>query len=77
VVGTAFGQRVEFDAARGVSRQRLDVDGRLRLFIIDEQGMNEEIVKRLPPDTPTSPPPGSRARREVSAESQGLRQTIP
>jgi arylamine N-acetyltransferase len=67
VVGAAFGQRVELDAAGGVSQQRLDVDGRLRL-LVDELGMQEEIAQRLPPDMPTPPPPGSQAGRDVSAE---------
>ena len=69
VVGAAFGRRVELDAAGGVSRQRLDADRRLRL-LVDELGMQEELVRRLPPDTPTPPPPWSRAGREVFTENR-------
>jgi N-hydroxyarylamine O-acetyltransferase len=56
VVGVARGQRVVFDGAGGVSHTPLGEDDRLRVFV-DELGMREEIVHRLPPDTPTPPPP--------------------
>ena len=51
------GQRVELNSA-GVVRRHLEGDDRIRL-LVDELGMTEEIVQRLPPDTPT-PPPWSR-----------------
>lgn len=76
VVGAAFGRRVELDAAGGVSRQRLDADRRLRL-LVDELGMQEGIVQRLPPDTPTPPPPWSRTGREASAGHRSERQPLP
>lgn len=65
IVGVAFGQRVEFDAAGRVSQRRLEGDERQRV-LVDELGMAEEIVHRLPPDTPTPPPPGSRTALAVS-----------
>ncbi|MDR3418382.1 MAG: arylamine N-acetyltransferase [Nevskia sp.] len=55
VVGVARGQRVVFDGAC-VHQTALGADERQRV-LIDELGMREEIVQRLPPDTPTPPPP--------------------
>ena len=59
IVGVAFGQRVAYDGTGGVSQSRLAGDERKRV-LIDELGINEEIVQMLPPDTPTPPPPWSR-----------------
>jgi N-hydroxyarylamine O-acetyltransferase len=56
VVGIAHGYRVVFDGAGGVSHSPLEGDDRLRV-LVDELGMHEEIVHRLPLDTPTPPPP--------------------
>jgi hypothetical protein len=37
--------------------------------LVDELGMHEELVRRLPPDTPTPPPPWSRtAQTTVSSD---------
>ena len=67
IVGATGGQRVEINGTAGVVRQRLAGDDRLRL-LVDELGMREEIARRLPPDTPTPPPPWSRtAQRAASA----------
>jgi N-hydroxyarylamine O-acetyltransferase len=66
VVGAAFGERVQFDASGGISQKALVGQERLQL-LLDELGMTEEIVHRLPPDTPTPPPPGSHAARQASA----------
>ena len=65
VVGTTGGQRVELNAAGGVVHRRLEGDDRTRL-LVDELGMKEEIVQRLPPDTPTPPPPWSRTAQNAS-----------
>jgi len=65
VVGTTGGQRVELNGAGGVVYRRLEGDDRLRL-LVDELGMQEEIVQRLPPDTPTPPPPWSRTAQNAS-----------
>jgi N-hydroxyarylamine O-acetyltransferase len=65
VVGTTGGQRVELNGAGGVVYRRLAGDDRIRL-LVDELGMQEEIVHRLPPDTPTPPPPWSRTAQSAS-----------
>jgi arylamine N-acetyltransferase len=65
VVGTTGGQRVALNSAGGVVSRRLEGDDRLRL-LVDELGMHEEIVHRLPPDTPTPPPPWSRTARRAA-----------
>lgn len=65
VVGTARGQRVEFDGSGGVVQKRLEGDDRMRL-LVDELGMQEAIVQRLPFDTPTPPPPWSRTAQNAS-----------
>jgi N-hydroxyarylamine O-acetyltransferase len=70
VVGVAHGQRVAFDSAGGVSHTPLGGDGRLRVFV-DELGMKEEIVHRLPLDTPTPPPLGSRTAQAAALDNTG------
>jgi arylamine N-acetyltransferase len=70
VMGVAHGQRVAFDGAGGMSHTPLGGDHRLRVFV-DELGMQEEIVRRLPPDTPTPPPPGSRTAPAAAPDHRG------
>jgi N-hydroxyarylamine O-acetyltransferase len=70
VVGVAHGQRVAFDSAGGVSHTPMGGDDRLRVFV-DELGMREEIVRRLPPDTPTPPPPGFRTTQAAAVDHRG------
>jgi arylamine N-acetyltransferase len=65
IVGVAHGQRVEFDGAGGVHHTPLAGDDRLRV-LVDELGMQEEIVQRLPLDTPTPPPPWSRTAQAAA-----------
>jgi N-hydroxyarylamine O-acetyltransferase len=65
VVSTTGGQRVERNGTGGVVRRHLEGDDRIRL-LVDELGMQEEIVQRLPLDTPTPPPPWSRTARDAS-----------
>ena len=65
VVSTTGGQRVELNGTGGVVRRHLEGDDRIRL-LVDELGMKEEIVQRLPLDTPTPPPPWSRTARNAS-----------
>lgn len=56
VIGTAFGQRIEFDAAGTLLQRGLDGQARLR-FVVEELGIKEEIAVLLPADVPTPPPP--------------------
>ncbi|MPZ13906.1 MAG: hypothetical protein GEU73_05705 [Chloroflexi bacterium] len=59
VAGVAFGQAVTLERDGGVVQEHVGCEGRLRL-LVDQLGMSEEIVSRLPPDRPTPPPPLSR-----------------
>lgn len=61
-VGVARGQRVAFDAGGAVCESPLPEAERRRV-LIDELGIKEEIVRLLPPDIPTPPPPWSRTAR--------------
>jgi arylamine N-acetyltransferase len=70
VVGVAHGQRVAFDRAGGVSHIPLGRDGCLRV-LVDELGMKEEIVHRLPLDTPTPPPPRARTAQAAASGHPG------
>jgi N-hydroxyarylamine O-acetyltransferase len=70
VVGVAHGQRVAFDGAGGVSHTPLGEDDRLRV-LVDELGMHEEIVQRLPLDTPTPLPPWSRTAQAAAVDHRG------
>ena len=65
VVSTTGGQRVELNSVGEVVHKCLEGDDRIRL-LVDELGMQEEIVQRLPLDTPTPPPPWSRTARRAS-----------
>jgi hypothetical protein len=60
MVGLVHDQRVAFDGAGGVRHTPLSGEERVRVFV-DELGMHEAIVRRLPPDAPTPPPPWSRS----------------
>jgi arylamine N-acetyltransferase len=57
VIGAAFGRRIEFDGAGGISQRELQGKERLR-FLIDEIGIHEELARALPPDMP-APRPGA------------------
>jgi N-hydroxyarylamine O-acetyltransferase len=64
VVGAALGQRVAYDHSGACVKDHIEADERKRL-LIDELGIHEEMVQRLPADTPTPPPPWSQtAQRE-------------
>jgi arylamine N-acetyltransferase len=58
ILGAALGQRVEYNRSGACVQTRLEGDERKRL-LIDQLGIHEEIVQRLPADTPTPPPPWS------------------
>jgi hypothetical protein len=62
IIGVAFGQRVEFDERGEIFQSRLAEEERRRV-LIDELGIKEEIVHRLPPDALTPPPPGTHTAR--------------
>ncbi len=47
VLGIAWGERIEIDA-----------EGEREAFLVDEVGLSEEIVDRIPDDLPTPPPAG-------------------
>jgi N-hydroxyarylamine O-acetyltransferase len=70
VVGVVHGQRVAFDGAGGVCHTPLSGDDRLRVFV-DELGMKEEIIRQLPPDRPTPPPPWSRSIQAATVDRRG------
>ena len=59
MVGAARGQRVAYDRTGACVRTPIEEDERKQL-LIDDLGIHEEIVQRLPADTPTPPPPWSR-----------------
>jgi arylamine N-acetyltransferase len=56
VIGTAFGKRVEFDAAGAMAERALPA-GERRRFLIEEIGIDEALLSALPADMPTPPPP--------------------
>ena len=58
VVGLAFGQAVSLRSDGSVLSEPVAHDERMR-SLIEEIGMSEEIVRQLPQDIPTPPPPGS------------------
>jgi len=59
IVGAARGERVEFDRSGACVRTPL-ADAERRRFLIEDLGIHEAIVQRLPADTPPPPPPWSR-----------------
>jgi N-hydroxyarylamine O-acetyltransferase len=58
VIGVAFGHTVILHGNGQVTRVPHSNAERTRL-LIEDFGMAEEIVAKLPPDVPTPPPPGS------------------
>jgi len=65
VVGAAFGHAVSILADGTVRSAPISHEERVRL-LIEDIGISEEIVRLLPPDVPTPPPPGSQ-----KAQNQG------
>ncbi len=63
VLGLAFGNSVRLRKDGHVTSHPPTVQERHQL-LIEDLGLSEEIVSRLPADIPTPPPPGSRTARE-------------
>jgi len=68
VIGTAFGQRVEFDAGGEVCSSMLVPTQRER-FLIEQIGLHEALVEGLPSDLLTPPPPGSASAQTAASVS--------
>lgn len=62
VRGIGFGHAVTLRADGGVIREPVDTAERNRC-LIEDLGLSEEIVARIPDDTPTPSPPGKGSRR--------------
>jgi N-hydroxyarylamine O-acetyltransferase len=62
VIGLAFGKEISIEND-GCVTQRLISDTERKRVLIEELGINEELVRHLPKDVPTPPPPGSRKAR--------------
>jgi len=59
VVGLSFGHAASIESDGSACKEPTRHAERVRV-LIEELGMSEEIVSRLPEDVPTPPPPGSR-----------------
>jgi len=66
VVGASFGHKVSLEADGSVRDSTLSSSVERDRLLIEEIGMSEEIVRQLPPDIPTPPPPGSRAAADTA-----------
>jgi len=66
VVGVAFGRRVEIGPDGAFAQRPLEPDERLRV-LVEELGIAEGVARRLAPDAPTPPPPGSRTAARDAA----------
>jgi N-hydroxyarylamine O-acetyltransferase len=69
VVGITRGERLEFAANGAFTRTPIDRAARLA-FLIDELGLDEAFVSRIPDDLPTPPPPGSATAAARALEDQ-------
>ncbi len=67
VIGAAFGQRVEFDAA-GEVRSSMLVPTQRERFLIEQMGLHEALAERLPADLLTPPPPGSATAQNAGSD---------
>lgn len=55
VVGLAYGKKVKFDRSGLVIEAKCDRQSQLK-FLAEQVNINEEILERIPIDTPTPPP---------------------
>lgn len=69
-VGVAQGKRVEINARGEFHATPLNADDRLRV-LVDELGIREDLAARIPVDTPTPPPPGSKTALTGLSETSG------
>ena len=70
VIGLAFGKIVSLEAD-GRVREAPATDEERRALLIEEFGLSEEIVRQLPPDLPTPPPPWSRTAGVLAGTAVG------
>ena len=68
VVGIAFGHAVSLHGDGSMSRAPINHEQRVRL-LIEDIGMAEEIVNKLPHDTPTPPPPWSATAMQAAQDA--------
>lgn len=66
VVGISFGHAVTLRRDGGIERRPVSHADRNRL-LIEKVGLSEEVVRQLPEDRPTPPPPWSRTATEHTA----------
>jgi len=59
VIGMSFGSEISIENDGSV-RQPLISDAERKRVLIEEIGISEELVRHLPNDIPTPPPPGSK-----------------
>ena len=59
VIGTSWGKRMENDADGTLHERPFEKDERAA-WLVEEVGLSEEIVSRLPADVPTPPPQSAR-----------------
>ena len=66
--GFGMGEFVQMNAEGAATRSRLTNEERARV-LIDRFGVSEEMVRRLPEDRPTPPPPGSATAERAARQS--------
>ncbi len=65
VIGASFGNAITLHDDGRVTVKPVDDEGRRRR-LIEDFGLSEEIVARLPADRPTPPPPGSKTAERLA-----------
>lgn len=67
VVGIAYGHEVSIDMVGNIDRHQMST-AEQRRFLVEDLGIDKTIVKRLPTDKPTPPPPGSKSSEQLEDE---------